>query len=470
VIQIATPTITNVQENPPEGPVKNTGAAKKDALGVFAKLLAGLLQNTHKHAPEAPEKAETLELLQKSSTHGEGKPASRSRKKARPALEEGEAGTALGLFPEGKPPAAEKVPLWASPGTTLNPNSKTEEKAPDKAPPPIPAGLSKPKGQAGELSPPSSLSAEAAAGSPQEEAAPKALPAVFAEIPETQADQGEAPRNRKAAPPEEPPLMAEPSGEIPENSGALAAQWGGVKNTPPAGEEKGRNNRLAEERNRRRERLGLEVRDLRTLQNSSEAAAEFKNTVSPRVGSGEAELFAELSSAEEGTGEGDAPDSAAGEKRFESLLARELRQNLGGDIVRSARIILRDGGEGTIRLSLKPESLGNVKIRLEMAENKITGHIIVENDAALKAFEGEIPSLEQAFMDAGFDGADLDTALAFGGGQSGEGRRGGEQEADSFFSRHLAAAAYDVPVEGGEAAGPGENSGYGIFQQINMLV
>jgi hypothetical protein len=216
--------------------------------------------------------------------------------------------------------------------------------------------------------------------------------------------------------------------------------------------------------------LGLEVRDFRGSPALSEGAGEIKNTLSPRLGagSGEAELFAELPSAEEGTGEGDAPEAAAGERGFENLLARELRQNLGGDIVRSARIILRDGGEGTIRLSLKPESLGNVKIRLEMAENKVTGHIIVENDAARKAFEGELPSLEQAFMDAGFDGADLDTALAFGGGQNREGRGEDKRETGPFFSRQLAAATYDASLEGEEGAGG--DSGYGIFRQINMLV
>jgi flagellar hook-length control protein FliK len=149
-------------------------------------------------------------------------------------------------------------------------------------------------------------------------------------------------------------------------------------------------------------------------------------------------------------------------------LARELRQDLAGDIVRGAQLVLRDGGTGTIRLSLKPESLGTVKIRLEMAENKITGHIVVENSEALKAFEEEIHSLEQAFLDSGFDAADLDTALASEGGQ-GEGRNGAE-ERDTFFSRQLAAATYETLPERGGPAGPGENSGYGISRQINMLV
>jgi hypothetical protein len=155
------------------------------------------------------------------------------------------------------------------------------------------------------------------------------------------------------------------------------------------------------------------------------------------------------------------------------MLARELHQNLNGDIVRHAAILLRDGGEGTIRLSLKPESLGNVKIRLEMAENKITGHIIVESDEALRAFEREIRSLEQAFKESGFDGASLQMAVASGSGQ--EGRREPGGEADFFLAEEYAAR---IAAGGYDRAGDGEAplAEEGIFlysgeqPQINMLV
>jgi flagellar hook-length control protein FliK len=128
---------------------------------------------------------------------------------------------------------------------------------------------------------------------------------------------------------------------------------------------------------------------------------------------------------------------------FEDLLARELHQNFNNDIVRHASMALRDNGEGTIRLALKPESLGNVKIRLEMAENKITGHIVVESEEALRAFEREIHSLEQAFKDSGFEGANLEMSLAADS-------RGAEQhwqgpEEDPFLTGQFAASRYEAP-------------------------
>jgi len=130
---------------------------------------------------------------------------------------------------------------------------------------------------------------------------------------------------------------------------------------------------------------------------------------------------------------------------MENLLVRELQQHLNGDIVRQASLILREGSDGTIRLALRPESLGNVKIHLEMAENKITGFIVVESEEAMRAFEREIESMEKEFMDAGFDGAELQMSLADGG--AGQGR---ETEDGSFTPLALAASRYDASSEMGE--------------------
>ncbi|MDR0526864.1 MAG: flagellar hook-length control protein FliK [Spirochaetaceae bacterium] len=105
---------------------------------------------------------------------------------------------------------------------------------------------------------------------------------------------------------------------------------------------------------------------------------------------------------------------------LENFLARELHQNLNGDIVREANIMLRSGGDATIRLALHPASLGSVKIKLEVLDNKITGKIIVESEEALRAFQRETSSLEDAFRASGFDGAALETALSGGGNAADE--------------------------------------------------
>ena len=129
----------------------------------------------------------------------------------------------------------------------------------------------------------------------------------------------------------------------------------------------------------------------------------------------------------------EAGQKAPAGENFEQVLARELRGDLSADIVRQAAIVLRDGGEGTIKLSLKPETLGKVKIHLEMAENRITGHIFVENEEALRAFEQEIHTLEQSFRDSGFE-ASLNAALDYQDG----GQRWKEKEVIPYYSERFA--------------------------------
>jgi hypothetical protein len=205
----------------------------------------------------------------------------------------------------------------------------------------------------------------------------------------------------------------------------------------------GKKGRLEEVRGReRRERPNVEVRDLRT--SSDDLRPESGLRFDAERPHGEArEVTLELRLTEPGR---NAPSETGWEARssqaFEDLLARELHQNFNNDIVRHASMILRDEGRGTIRLALRPESLGNVKIRLEMAENKITGHIVVESEEALRAFEKEIHSLEQAFKDSGFQGANLEMSLASDGRGAGEAadqfRQGRE-----FLSGFTAASMYE---------------------------
>jgi flagellar hook-length control protein FliK len=187
----------------------------------------------------------------------------------------------------------------------------------------------------------------------------------------------------------------------------------------PDNEAKGR---LDEARNRdkRKDKVTLEVRDYRS---GTETEAVKSNTArlnsgletKARVEAPVQEMTLELRLPEQGQNQAETVWETKAGKAFEDILARELHQNFNGDIVRHASMALRDGGEGTIKLSLKPESLGNVKIHLELAENKITGRIVVESEEALRAFKREIHSLEQAFKESGFNNANLNLSMSSDG-------------------------------------------------------
>ena len=163
-----------------------------------------------------------------------------------------------------------------------------------------------------------------------------------------------------------------------------------------------------------KERAVLDVKDLRTADNRQQGSTESSKLSSSSLHLNEkidADIPVNLVPGSAKTA-GQSSKNTSLNSGLDEALAQKLRDGLDSDIVRQASVILRDGGEGTIRLSLKPESLGNVKIRLEMTENKITGHIIVESNEALRAFERELPVLEKAFADSGFSETNLEMFLA----------------------------------------------------------
>jgi flagellar hook-length control protein FliK len=245
------------------------------------------------------------------------------------------------------------------------------------------------------------------------------------------------------------------SAEISAQNGIVAAenQRTEAKKVVPA-EKEGRN-RVEEARNRRKNAT-FDVRDFRSNQQAAVAQQNGYVPVqtsfearTPGEGGGK-DIILELRLPHQGTETTSATNNweTKASQSLENMLARELHQNFNNDIVRHASVALRDGNEGTIRLALKPESLGNVKIHLELAENKIIGHIVVESEEALRAFEREISSLEKAFRDSGFDAANLEMSLAHDG--RGAENQWQEAEASQFLTGDFAASRYDAAIEQGE--------------------
>ena len=92
---------------------------------------------------------------------------------------------------------------------------------------------------------------------------------------------------------------------------------------------------------------------------------------------------------------------------FSAMLAQEIRES-SADFVRAGKIVLRDNNAGEIRLQLRPENLGAVKIKLELSGGKkVVGTVTVETKEAFEAFEENLDGLAQEFKQNGFEAADF---------------------------------------------------------------
>jgi hypothetical protein len=107
------------------------------------------------------------------------------------------------------------------------------------------------------------------------------------------------------------------------------------------------------------------------------------------------------------------PGAAAGLTRSPaSLPGSVFQERLLPEIVQHAGIVLRDGGEGEIRLVLKPEHLGSVRIRLHLGESSLEGRIVVDNSNVKELLEANLEQLKSALRQEGYASANIDVTVS----------------------------------------------------------
>ncbi len=94
-------------------------------------------------------------------------------------------------------------------------------------------------------------------------------------------------------------------------------------------------------------------------------------------------------------------------------------QALTDQIVKQTGILLKDNNAGEIRLVLKPEHLGSLRIKIDMNNNNLTGKILVQNHDALRLVQQNLDNLYRALRDSGFTATELNVSV---GGKDAGGR------------------------------------------------
>lgn len=149
---------------------------------------------------------------------------------------------------------------------------------------------------------------------------------------------------------------------------------------------------------------------------------------------------------------------------FQAMLSQQIQEN-APEFVKAGSIILRDNNSGTINMTMKPESLGNVKISLEVSDKVIAGQITVHSQEAYDAFKQNLDVLKQAFQQNGFDSAGFTLNLAQSGNSGSFGQEQ-HQMAQEFMSNRtygeLASTGESSVQETESSAAYSKSSGYQI--------
>ena len=94
-----------------------------------------------------------------------------------------------------------------------------------------------------------------------------------------------------------------------------------------------------------------------------------------------------------------------------SPFSPQLGETINTQIVRQTGIILKNNNRGEIRLVLKPEQLGKLRIRIQLDDNRLTGRIFVTNAIVKEALDNDLESLYRAFKQNGFDAEEFEVLV-----------------------------------------------------------
>ncbi len=117
----------------------------------------------------------------------------------------------------------------------------------------------------------------------------------------------------------------------------------------------------------------------------------------------------------------------------QTAVLEKLKADGNNEIVKQTKMILNNSNSGELRMVLKPERLGFVRIKLNLDDNNIVGRIIVDNNNIKEIFENNMDSLLKNFKESGFGSASLEVSVGGGKNQQQQNMDNNER----FFSKKI---------------------------------
>jgi hypothetical protein len=200
-----------------------------------------------------------------------------------------------------------------------------------------------------------------------------------------------------------------------------------------------------DQKQERSDRPTIEIRDYRTAKaaSPSEVASPVENAVEletrPNDSSQDGGIrLVRLGAEQVATQRPSVTDAG----RSESPFSAYVREHLGSEVVKQTGIILKNGDRGEIRLVLKPEHLGRVRMRIHLDQNRLSGRIFVDSSFVKESFEQSLEELYRAFRSNGYETGSFEVLVD---GRN-EGRGAGEKRKDGLSAKTLKQLDEAVPI------------------------
>ena len=164
-------------------------------------------------------------------------------------------------------------------------------------------------------------------------------------------------------------------------------------------------------------------------------------------------------SAEGGGGKLEAPVAKEVSRMFQDY----MNETGNRELVRKIDFILKNDNQGEIKLILKPEALGNVRINLSLNENHIAGKIFVDNSSVRDIFLNNMDQLTSILKENGYEDAALEVWI----GQDNRNDRGQDSAENGEDTKRRSAKGLERLEESvpHTAAMDGSDNG-----QVNLII